>query len=1142
MGMGRPMILQLLKLCVIGFAFSVQGSAGFYISPSPAFLSVIPPIEGTPGNSLRSDAPSSASHPNGSNLHSPAIPPMASPQVPKMVSGLAPSLSPSTSVELPPYSTAPPPIVFQGREPSLSPSTPLVSPPVTTATPSLAPSISAVPTPPSLTPSIPAVLTPPNMAPPPLIVHGQVPSMLPNGPPGKAPVRKSPVSVSTAPVATPLKGSPQPSPLIPARIPEALPPITHERNASNDKAPTTEPTGPVPVPSPTGKIPKNSPAIHPIMPGESPSILPDPAVPPPSVPPSSIDRKKDGVPAAEPPYEIPKPLPPVSSSPTKGFQAPTSSPSASFHKHHQRRNKIVSSSPPSYYISPTTSIQQGPAVPPAYVPISRRRHHAPSPINQVYPLHPPSPSSVSHVPAAPSPSPIVPSVQIEMPAFPPKVSPSRPSTRNPKVSVLPPIHALPPPPPNEDCSTTICTEPYTNTPPGSPCGCVWPMQVGLRLSVALYTFFPLVSELATEIASGVFMRQSQVRIMGANAASQQPEKTVVLIDLVPLGEKFDNTTALLTYHRFFHKQILIKSSYFGDYEVLYVRYPGLPPSPPSASSDITIIDDGPYSGNNGRAIKPEGVNVPKRQKKHGLSGGTIAIVVLSAFVAIVLCSAVAWLLLFKYRNYVSQRVAAPQTLQASHAKGSGAAGSMIGSGLDSASLSFGSSIATYTGSAKTFTANDIEKATDNFDSSRILGEGGFGRVYSGVLEDETKVAVKVLKRDDQQGGREFLAEVEMLSRLHHRNLVKLIGICIEEHARCLVYELIPNGSVESHLHGSIFWVYAFSLFLTKKSKFLSHGFGYILFFSWFSGVDRESAPLGWDARLKIALGSARGLAYLHEDSSPRVIHRDFKSSNILLERDFTPKVSDFGLARTALDEESRHISTRVMGTFGYVAPEYAMTGHLLVKSDVYSYGVVLLELLTGRKPVDMSQLPGQENLVAWARPLLTSREGLETIIDPSLGSDVPFDSIAKVAAIASMCVQPEVQHRPFMGEVVQALKLVCNECDEAKEVGSRSSSSDNLSIDLAERASTTSGQLPNPLHSRYSVADYNLGIDSERGLPVSGLFSSSARFIKEESSSFRRCLSSGPARIGRGKQFWQRVSAGSVSEHGGAFRLWPSSY
>ena len=129
---------------------------------------------------------------------------------------------------------------------------------------------------------------------------------------------------------------------------------------------------------------------------------------------------------------------------------------------------------------------------------------------------------------------------------------------------------------------------------------------------------------------------------------------------------------------------------------------------------------------------------------------------------------------------------------------------MFGSGPSSVSLSFGSSIATYTGSAKTFSSSDIQRATDNFNSLRILGEGGFGRVYSGILEDGTRVAVKVLKRDDQQGGREFLAEVEMLSRLHHRNLVKLIGICTEESTRCLVYELIPNGSVESHLHGISF--------------------------------------------------------------------------------------------------------------------------------------------------------------------------------------------------------------------------------------------------------------------------------------------------------------------------------------------------
>lgn len=221
-----------------------------------------------------------------------------------------------------------------------------------------------------------------------------------------------------------------------------------------------------------------------------------------------------------------------------------------------------------------------------------------------------------------------------------------------------------------------------------------------------------------------------------------------------------------------------------------------------------------------------------------------------------------------------------------------------------------------------------------------------------------------------------------------------------------------------------------------------------------------------------------------------------------------------------------------------------MTGHLLVKSDVYSYGVVLLELLTGRKPVDMSQPPGQENLVAWARPLLTSKEGLETIIDTSLGSDVSFDSIAKVAAIASMCVQPEVSHRPFMGEVVQALKLVCNECDDAR-AGSRSSSHDDLSIDMDTGVSTGSGHMPDPLLSHYSVPNFNSGIDAEGGLSVSDLFSS-ARFGRQESGSFRRYSSSGPLRTGRGRHFWERIkrlSGGSASEHSGVtFRLWPGSH
>ncbi|GKD30736.1 receptor-like serine/threonine-protein kinase ALE2, partial [Tanacetum coccineum] len=331
---------------------------------------------------------------------------------------------------------------------------------------------------------------------------------------------------------------------------------------------------------------------------------------------------------------------------------------------------------------------------------------------------------------------------------------------------------------------------------------------------------------------------------------------------------------------------------------------------------------GPYGHGN-----TLGVDISKQRSSNRLSGGIISIIVLLAVVAVVLVSVAVWVLLVKRREGTHSRHTPPATLL-SVTKSSGVGRSTIGSGPESASLSFRSNIANK-GSAKTFSSK-----ADNFNELGVLGEGGFRRVYSGTLEDGTKVAVKVLKRD-KQGGREFLAEVEMLSRFHHRNLVRLLGICTEEKNRCLVYELIPNGSVESHLHEwSITGV-----------KFC------------FLVVDKEVAPLDRGGHLKIALGAARGLAYLHEDSSPRVIHRDFKSSNILLK---------------------------------YVAPEYAMTGHLLVKSDIYSYGVVLLELLTGRKPVDMSMQSGQENLVAWARPLLPTPEGLNLLINPSLSPEVPF--------------------------------------------------------------------------------------------------------------------------------------------------------
>ncbi|KAL6532207.1 hypothetical protein OROGR_014177 [Orobanche gracilis] len=295
-------------------------------------------------------------------------------------------------------------------------------------------------------------------------------------------------------------------------------------------------------------------------------------------------------------------------------------------------------------------------------------------------------------------------------------------------------------------------------------------------------------------------------------------------------------------------------------------------------------------------------------------------------------------------------------------------------------------------STRLLSYEELKAATNNFDATSVLGEGGFGRVFKGVLGDGTAVAIKRLGSGGQQGDKEFVVEVEMLSRLHHRNLVKLVGYYSNHDSsqNLLCFELVPNGSLEAWLHGPL-------------------------------GLN---CPLNWDTRMKIALDAARGLTYLHEDSQPGVIHRDFKASNILLENNFHAKVSDFGLAKQAPEGRTSYLSTRVMGTFGYVAPEYAMTGHLLVKSDVYSYGVVLLELLTGRRPVDMSQPSGQENLVTWARPILRGKDRLEELADPRLDGNYPTEDFIRVCTIAAACVAPDANQRPSMGEVVQSLKMV----------------------------------------------------------------------------------------------------------------------
>ncbi|KAL0855989.1 hypothetical protein Bca101_061142 [Brassica carinata] len=301
----------------------------------------------------------------------------------------------------------------------------------------------------------------------------------------------------------------------------------------------------------------------------------------------------------------------------------------------------------------------------------------------------------------------------------------------------------------------------------------------------------------------------------------------------------------------------------------------------------------------------------------------------------------------------------------------------------------------YSSKLRIFMFNNLKLATRNFRPESLLGEGGFGCVFKGWIEENgtapvkpgtgLTVAVKTLNPDGLQGHKEWLAEINFLGNLVHPSLVKLVGYCMEDDQRLLVYEFMPRGSLENHLF-------------------------------------RRTLPLPWSVRMKIALGAAKGLAFLHEEAEKPVIYRDFKTSNILLDAEYNAKLSDFGLAKDAPDEKKSHVSTRVMGTYGYAAPEYVMTGHLTTKSDVYSFGVVLLEILTGRRAVDKSRPNGEQNLVECARPHLLDKKRFYRLLDPRLEGHYSIKGAQKATQVAAQCLNRDCKARPKMSEVVEALK------------------------------------------------------------------------------------------------------------------------
>ncbi|GFZ14324.1 protein kinase superfamily protein [Actinidia rufa] len=320
---------------------------------------------------------------------------------------------------------------------------------------------------------------------------------------------------------------------------------------------------------------------------------------------------------------------------------------------------------------------------------------------------------------------------------------------------------------------------------------------------------------------------------------------------------------------------------------------------------------------------------------------------------------------------------------------------------------------------RVFTFSEMKTATKNFNRNLKIGEGGFGCVYKGFIksseepQEKLDVAVKQLGRRGLQarflnsyashllGHKEWVTEVNVLGVVEHPNLVKLVGYCADDDERgiqrLLVYEYMPNKSVEDHLS------------------------------------TRVETPLPWAMRLRIAQDAARGLAYLHEGMDFQIIFRDFKSSNILLDEQWNAKLSDFGLARLGPEEGLTHVSTAVVGTMGYAAPEYIQTGRLTSKTDVWSYGVFLYELITGRRPLDRNRPKNEQKLLDWVKPHLKDSKKFREILDPKLEWNGSIKSAQRLAVIANRCLTRHGKSRPKMSEVLEMVNRIV---EASQEIGS----------------------------------------------------------------------------------------------------------
>ncbi|KAM2613972.1 hypothetical protein TB2_028642 [Malus domestica] len=484
-----------------------------------------------------------------------------------------------------------------------------------------------------------------------------------------------------------------------------------------------------------------------------------------------------------------------------------------------------------------------------------------------------------------------------------------------------------------NCPNQACPPAFEYIPVA--CFCAAPLIVDIRLKSPGFTDFrPYESTFEQYLTSGIKLDLDQLVI--TSFVWENGPRLRLSLKLFPVY--VDNANNSHTFNRTEVKRIMNMfsswaipdSGLFGPYELL----------------DFILLD--PYK------------DVVASSSKSGLGKGALAGIILGTIAGAVTLSAIVSLLILrkhlKDRHAISRR----RRTTKSSIKIEG---------------------------VKDFTFREMAAATNNFNSSAQVGQGGYGNVYKGILADGTVVAIKRAQEGSLQGEKEFLTEIELLSPLHHRNLVSLVGYCDEEGEQMLVYEFMSNGTLRDHLSAA-----------------------------------RSKEPLGFEMRLRIAQGSAKGILYLHTEANPPIFHRDIKATNILLDSKFIAKVADFGLSRLAPvpDFEGTlpaHVSTVVKGTPGYLDPEYFLTHKLTDKSDVYSLGVVFLELLTGMQPISHGKNIVREVNIAFQSGMIFS------VIDGRMGS-YPSECVEKFLSLALRCCKEETDARPSMAEVVRELENI----------------------------------------------------------------------------------------------------------------------